>query len=154
MAKRKTKTIVEEIKKEISVVIGHKVEDMKYMIDRYTESGSDVLVSTWPRYADEFDLEAGKGFVQKTPEKQGQDCLNLVLTALKPIFYAVPKDKKIRSIGNCHTHPIAWDYDLTCEEWEKLFDVDPNTKEYVNDIVVRRYKELYGTEDINIEDIS
>jgi len=151
MAKRKTKTIVEEIQKPIAVVIGHKVEDMKYMIDRYTESGCDVLLSTWPRYQNEFPtIGVGKGFIQKTPEKQGQDCLNLVLTALKLIFYAVPKDQKIRSIGNCHTHPITWDYDLTCEEWEKLFDIDPNTKDYVNDIVVRRYKELYGTEDSDI----
>lgn len=150
MAKRKTKTIVEEIEKDIAVVIGHNVKDMQYMIEQYTNSNCDVLVSTWPRYQHEFELEEGKGFIQKTPEKQGQDCLNLVLTALKPIFYAIPKDKRIRSIGNCHTHPIAWDYNLTCEEWETLFDIDPNTKDYVNDIVVRRYKELYGTEDSDI----
>lgn len=148
--KKKISTIVQEIEKPIAVVIGHKVEDMKYMIEQYNNSDCDVYLSTWARYQDEFDCEAGKGFIQNTPLNQGMDCLNLVLTALKPIFYAIPKNKKIKSIGNCHTHPIAWDYDLTCEEWETLFDIDPKTKEYVNDIVTRRYKELYGTEDSDI----
>jgi len=154
MAKRKSKTIVEEIEKTISVVIGHDVPAMKYMIERYKESNCDVLVSTFERYADEFDLEEGKGFIQQRPPMIGVDCLKLVLATLKPIFYAVPKDRTIQSIGSCFTEATTWDYGLTCEEWEKLFDVDPNTKDYVKDLIERRYKELYGTEDSNIEDIS
>ena len=153
MTKKKTKktnTIVEEIEKPIAVVIGHDVPAMKYMIDRYTESNCDVLVSTFERYAEEFDLEVGKGFVQQRPPMIGVDCLKLVLAALKPIFYAVTKGRTIQSIGSCFTEATTWDYNLTCEEWEKLFDIEPDTKEYVKDLIEKRYKELYGTEDSDI----
>ena len=146
MTKKKTKktnTIVEEIQKPIGVVIGHKVEDMQYMIQKYQDNGLDVLVATWPRYQHEINLGAGKVFVKKTPEKQGMDCVNLVIEALDMIFYAIPNDSIIAQIGNCHTHPISYDYNLTCEEWKKVFELDKNSKEYVNDVVVRNYNNLF-----------
>ena len=148
--KKKISTIVQEIEKDIAVVIGWNPKEMQYMIDRYTESNCDVLVSTFERYAEEFDLEVGKGFVQQRPPMIGVDCLKLVLAALKPIFYAVPNNTKIHSIGSCFTEATTWDYNLTCEEWEKLFDIEPDTKEYVKDLIEKRYKELYGTEDSDI----
>ena len=57
--------------------------------------------------------------------------------------------KTIGAVANCHTIPVIWDWDLTNKQWENLFDFEAQ-RDYVDDIVQRRYKTLYGTKDTNI----
>ena len=145
---------MEEIKKttknKIGLVFGHKADDMAHAIGKVQSLGLEPVVITWPRYEELF--EGVETHSQSTPENQGMDCINLFLLA-KDLAFKSLKKRKIGAVANCHTKPTLWDWDLTNEQWEKLFDFGKQMR-YVDEIVEERYKELYGTKDSDEQDIS
>jgi hypothetical protein len=132
-------------KNKLGIVFGHKLNDMAEAITLLESKGYEAWVITWDRYSDRF---VHTTYTQPTPESQGMDCMNLVLKSAELMFEKT-KGRKIGAIANCHTIPTLWDFDLSLSQWKELFDFH-NHKDYVNDVVQRRYKELYGAEDTNI----
>jgi len=137
-------------KNKIGLVFGHKPDDMAHAITKMEMLGFEPMVITWPRY--EYIFQGQTAYAQPTPENQGMDCINLFLLAKELAFEKIGK-RKIGAVANCHTKPTLWDWDLTNEQWEKLFDFGKQMR-YVDEIVEERYKELYGTKDSDEQDIS
>lgn len=144
--KKKTK-----VNKSVGVVFGHKVEDMKVSIERIEGLGLIPLIVTWPRYENEFDNY--EVLIQKTPEHQGMDCINLVHKSAQLLFQNLG-DRNIYVIANHHTKPTLWNWELTNEEWQSLFDFNPNQKRYVDELIEERYNQFYGIKDSDEQDIS
>ena len=139
------KTTKKQTKSKLGIVFGHKLDDMAHAIKALEDLGLEAWVITWDKYSDRFIHTT---YSQPTPESQGMDCMNLVLKSTELMFEKT-KGRKIGAIANCHTIPTLWDFDLSLSEWKALFDFH-NHKDYVDDVVRRRYKELYGAEDTNI----
>jgi hypothetical protein len=136
------------------VVFGHKVEDMKESIQKMHDLGVEPIVVTWERYSQDF-WGSEKVFVQKTPEFQGMDCINLFAKSVEFMWSIIEDDNRvIGAIANNHTKPTLWNWNLTNEEWKTLLDFNPNQKRYVDELIEERYNQFYGTKDSDIEDIS
>lgn len=148
MKKNKTKKVSRLL---TGVVFGHKVEDMKESIKKMEEIGVEPIVITWPRY--ELDFEGYEVYVQKTPETQGMDCINLFSKSVE-FMWEVLGDRVIGGIANNHTRPTLWDWNLQNEEWKTLLDFNPNQKRYVHELIEERYNQFYGTKDSDEQDVS
>lgn len=127
-----------KINKKLGVVFGHKLGDMAHAVSKLERDGLDVWIITWDRYKDNFSEFDYTIYSQPTPELQGMDCMNLVL-ASKDLLFSKVKKERIKTIINCHTIPSVWDFDLTTKEWKELFNFEAH-KDYVDDVIQRRYK--------------
>lgn len=137
-------------KSKVGLIFGHKLDDMAHAIHKVQSLGLEAVVVTWDRYSDKFnDVET---HTQPTPQNQGMDCMNLFLHS-KDLAFTKLKRRNIGVIVNCHTIPTLWDWNLTNKEWETLFDFE-NHKDFVADVIQRRYEELYGTKDSDEQDLS
>ena len=149
MTKKAKKTKEEPIlSKPLGVVFGHKIEDMKVSIAKFEEEGLEPFIVTWPRY--ETSFEGYTTHIQKTPENQGMDCINLVHHSADFLFKllkAYYSDRVIGKIANHHTKPTIWEWDLTNEQWEDLFDFNPNQKVKVDEVVQSLRKLNYLTKE-------
>ena len=143
-------TINKTTKNKVGLIFGHKLDDMVHAIHKMETLGFEPVVVTWDRYGDKFDkIET---HTQPTPQSQGMDCMNLFLHS-KDLAFTKLKRRKIGAVANCHTIPTLWDWNLTNSDWEKLFDFEAHS-DYVDDVIQKRYKELYGTKDSNEQNIS
>ena len=151
MSKKANKTKEEPIaNKPLGVVFGHKVEDMKVSIKQFEKDGLEPFIVTWPRYENEF--EGHTPHIQKTPENQGMDCINLLHHSADFLFKLIDayySDRVIGKIANHHTKPTIWDFELLRGQWKDLFDFNPNLKVNADELINKRYETLYGIEDIN-----
>jgi hypothetical protein len=114
------------------------------MISLMENKGYEPLLIGWEGY----DIDSVESYTQPLPTNDGMDCINLFLSAKDFGFKKIGK-RTIGAVANCHTIPTIWDWDLTNKEWESLLDFEIQ-KDYVDDIVQRRYLQTYGTEDTNI----
>ncbi len=138
--------------KKLGLIFGHKLGDMAHAVNKMETLGYEPVLVTWDRYKDNFNEFDYTIWTQPTPSHQGMDCMNLFLKS-KDLALTKLKRKSIGAVANCHTIPTLWDWDLTNKEWETLFDFELH-KDYVDDVIQRRYKELYGTKDSDEQDVS
>ena len=120
---------------KLGIVFGRKISDMKEAIKTLEGNGLDVWVITWDGLEDNFTQTT---YTQPNVQKDGMDCMNAVLKSAELLFKKVGK-KSIHSIANCHTIPTIWDFDLTTAEWKELFNIDWDTKDYVDDVIRAKY---------------
>lgn len=130
--------------KKVGLIFGRKIDDIKSAIIELKRKGYEPVLFGWEGY----DVDSIESYTQSLPPADGMDCINLFLSAKDFAFKKIGK-KTIGAVANCHTIPVIWDWDLTNKQWENLFDFEAQ-RDYVDDIVQRRYKTLYGTKDTNI----
>lgn len=129
---------------KIALIFGHKLDDMAHGIAKVEEMGLEPVIVSWPGIGDKFTQH--ENHIQATPQNQGMDCINLFL-ASKEFAWSKLKKRSIGAVVNCHTIPNLYDWKLTNDEWKLLFDF-PSQKDYVDDIIKRRYKELFHKEEV------
>ena len=142
------------------IVVGWDIEQMKKsvgigipQVEAPFSLGTSVkpLFVLWERGGQEL-LEDYDSILLPTPNQQGMDCLNYAVTAVNAGLDWVNKKKGIIT-GICNTHTITKYYDapsITYKKWKEIWNIEMNTKRYVDDIIQERLKEFNGTEDTNI----
>lgn len=130
--------------KKIGLIFGRKVDDIKSAIIQMEKKGYEPVLFGWEGY----DVDEVESHTQPLPKVDGADCINLFLSAKDFAFSKIGK-RTIGAVANCHTIPVIWDWNLTNKQWEELFNFEAE-KDWVDDIVQRRYKELNGTKDSDI----
>ena len=135
----KTKTTTNKI----ALIFGHKLDDMTHAIAKAQSMELEPVVVSWPGFDEK--LTGVEVHTQHTPLNQGMDCMDLFL-ASKELAWSKLKKRSIGAVFNCHTISKMYDWNLSNDEWKKLFDF-PSHKRYVDDVILERYAELFKVEE-------
>ena len=143
---------METTKKKITknnyfIVVGWDINEMKKSVGiDIPQIESDYSMGTvakplfvlWNRNGMEL-LEDYDSILIDTTDMQGMDCLNYAVTAVNAGLDWVNK-KRGTIAGICNTHTIKKYYldSKTYKEWKEIWNIEMNTKRYVDDIIIER----------------